>query len=218
MKVRAFISICILLAVISAVAGFVLYVFHAQDQKSKEEAISLIQRTYPELLGYPSDNLPPRLIKAEKADDGWHVAFIQNGSGVPIIRARCFLVSNDVVISESSYNANGEVGINFSAKTCTMTADATNTNTGLINQSQTCGIENCHGLQIQCGFSPAEMCTAMYALGDKCREHAECGVVNGNCQQIANPLFDACKSCVEACDAKFTNDPEALFACESECE
>jgi len=83
--------------------------------------------------------------------------------------------------------------------------------------SDQCGIENCHGLDIVCGKNPAEMCTMMYQLGDRCRQYAQCGQVNGKCQQIENPQFTACKSCAKKCEKDFPNDPDKAFACESKC-
>lgn len=80
-----------------------------------------------------------------------------------------------------------------------------------------CGIENCHGMDITCGNKPAEVCTEMYALGDRCRQFAQCGVVSGTCQQIENPKFSACKSCVQNCLEKYPDDPQQQFSCESSC-
>ena len=80
-----------------------------------------------------------------------------------------------------------------------------------------CGIENCHGLEIQCGPKPVEMCTEMYALGDKCRAYATCGIVRGTCIQIQNARFTACKTCVQSCVTSHPNDPAQQFSCESEC-
>ncbi|MBP9749525.1 MAG: hypothetical protein KBD21_02250 [Candidatus Pacebacteria bacterium] len=82
--------------------------------------------------------------------------------------------------------------------------------------SDSCGIENCHGLDIVCG-KPAEVCTMMYQLGDTCRQYAQCGQVNGTCQQIENPQFSRCKSCVQKCENDFPNDPDNAFVCESKC-
>jgi hypothetical protein len=80
-----------------------------------------------------------------------------------------------------------------------------------------CAVVNCHGLDIQCGEFPPEMCTEMYSLGDKCLQHAQCGVVDGMCGQVKNLKFDACKSCVQDCMNKYS-DAEAQFQCESLCE
>ena len=61
----------------------------------ERDAIRILQDTYPELSAYPSDGLPPRSIKTEQAPDGWYVAFIQEGSGLPILSARCYYVGNN---------------------------------------------------------------------------------------------------------------------------
>jgi len=90
--------------------------------------------------------------------------------------------------------------------------------TGLQDPNDTpCGIENCHGLDIVCGPNPAQICTEIYQLGDKCRQFAECGAVNGSCQFIENPQFTACKNCVETCEKDNLNNPELAFTCESKC-
>ncbi len=57
-------------------------------------AIESIKARFPEFGGYPSDNLPPTSIKTEEAVDGWYVAFIQEGSGRPIILAKCYFIDN----------------------------------------------------------------------------------------------------------------------------
>jgi len=90
--------------------------------------------------------------------------------------------------------------------------------TGLIepNQNQ-CGIENCHGLDIVCGPNPAQICTAIYMLGDKCREFAKCEIINGVCQQTENQQFNSCKTCVNNCENDFPNNSEEAFNCESKC-
>jgi hypothetical protein len=61
----------------------------------EREAIRIVHNTYPELGAYPSDELPPRSIRTEKAPGGWYIAFIQEGSGLPILSARCHYVGND---------------------------------------------------------------------------------------------------------------------------
>ncbi len=83
------------------------------------------------------------------------------------------------------------------------------------NPGQKCGIENCHGLDIKCGPNPPEMCTAMYGLGDFCRQYVRCEIREGQCQLVEDPKFDACRSCVEKCQNP--NDPIDAFGCEAEC-
>ena len=60
-----------------------------------QDAIRILQETSPELAGYPSGGLPPRSIMTEQAPDGWYIAFIQEGSGLPILSARCYYVGNN---------------------------------------------------------------------------------------------------------------------------
>jgi hypothetical protein len=79
-----------------------------------------------------------------------------------------------------------------------------------------CGVANCHGLDIECG-TPVQMCTEVYQLGDKCRQYAKCGKVNGKCQQIEGQQFNSCKSCVQKCEKDFPNDAEKALDCESMC-
>jgi hypothetical protein len=61
----------------------------------EQDAIRILQNTYPDLFAYPSAGLPPRSIKTEQVPKGWYVAFIQEGSGLPILSARCYYIGND---------------------------------------------------------------------------------------------------------------------------
>jgi hypothetical protein len=160
---------------------------------SQVKAIEIVKNRFPELRDYPSDKLPPKSIKAEKADNGWYLAFVQEGSGVPVIGAQCYWVKDNGKIFQ---------------KECTLIED-----TG----SSTCAIENCHSLDIKCGANPTEVCTEIYMIGDKCLQYAKCGIENGKCQQIENSQFTNCKSCVQACIDANKNDNIELFACESKC-
>src|SRR5665647_1838019 len=65
---------------------------------SESEAISLLKAAYPEYKNYPNDNLPPQSIQTKQASNGWYVAFVQEGSGRPILEAKCFLVKDDKTI------------------------------------------------------------------------------------------------------------------------
>ena len=82
------------------------------------EAISLLKAAYPEFKNYPNDNLSPQSIQTKQASNGWYVAFVQEGSGRPILEAKCFLVADDKTISsigeyvpkvgEDRYDLSGE--------------------------------------------------------------------------------------------------------------
>ena len=91
------------------------------DQINKDESISLIKKLYPQLQDFPSDNLPPKVIYAEKSNTGWYVIFETQGSGIPIIEAKCFLVDNSKTVTLiGEYKPEiGEMKTNISFKTCT---------------------------------------------------------------------------------------------------
>ncbi|MGE0269357.1 MAG: hypothetical protein AB7S78_12980 [Candidatus Omnitrophota bacterium] len=80
-----------------------------------------------------------------------------------------------------------------------------------------CGIENCHGLEIQCGPNVAEMCTMMYAFGDRCRVYAQCQLVDGRCWRVESAQYQVCVECVKSCEELYKNDMPQAFACESSC-
>jgi hypothetical protein len=66
---------------------------------TKSEVISLLKTAYPEYKNYPNDNLPPQSIQTKQRSNGWYVAFVQQGSGRPILEAKCYFVSNDKSIT-----------------------------------------------------------------------------------------------------------------------
>lgn len=86
---------------------------------SEEEAISLIKKRYPQLQDFPSDGLPPKIIRSEKSSYGWYVIFETQGSGIPIIEAKCFLVDNaKIVYKIGEYKNTVDMKNYLSAKTC----------------------------------------------------------------------------------------------------
>ena len=87
----------------------------------------------------------------------------------------------------------------------------------LFLQPPKCSLMNCHGADFECGPNPPEMCTAMYELGDACRQYASCEVVDGNCRLAANPLLDKCISCTNYCNLQHWTNPDKAFACQENC-
>ncbi|HEY7777526.1 MAG TPA: hypothetical protein VIA09_03205 [Nitrososphaeraceae archaeon] len=87
---------------------------------SEEDAISLIKNQYPELQDFPSDGLPPKVIRTEKSGEGWYVMFETQGSGRPIIEAKCFFVDNakKVTLTGLYKPETDDIQINISTKTC----------------------------------------------------------------------------------------------------
>ncbi|MFA5856071.1 MAG: hypothetical protein WC867_01835 [Candidatus Pacearchaeota archaeon] len=62
---------------------------------SEYQAIYLLKEKYPDFKDYPSEKLPPKGILSERENEGWYIAFMQYGSGRPILNARCFLVKDN---------------------------------------------------------------------------------------------------------------------------
>jgi hypothetical protein len=83
--------------------------------------------------------------------------------------------------------------------------------------SGSCGMENCHGLDIACGPNVPAACTEMYMAGDNCRQYASCQAIDGQCILEKTPKFDSCKSCVEKCGTDYKDNQIEFFQCESKC-
>jgi hypothetical protein len=249
-KTLILVTTIILIVLLCLVAGY-WYFKISKNVKSEAisevKAIEIMQNRFPELKDYPSDKLPPKSIKAEKADDGWYVAFVQEGSGVQIIDARCYWVKNDNSVMQKDYTPQDNTFIgDFSAKECTLVGNLLGGDRdehGCIGSagyswcevkqkclriweepcegndgSPICALENCHGLDINCGSNPPDVCTEIYMVGDKCLKYAKCGIKDGKCQQILNSQFTQCKACVQACINANENDNIKLFECEGKCK
>lgn len=119
MKKHQYVYIGLLMAFLF-VCIFVLYLTNSgKDILTESKAISILKIAYPEFKDYPNDNLPPQSIKIEKDINGWYIAFVQEGSGRPILGAKCFFVNNDESIRAlGEFNPSIE-DIDFSIKTCT---------------------------------------------------------------------------------------------------
>jgi hypothetical protein len=81
--------------------------------------------------------------------------------------------------------------------------------------TNTCGITNCHGMDITCGNNTNMACTMMYQIGDNCRQFATCETTKAGCAPVYSAEFTQCKTCVQDCINRFKD--ESLFQCESTC-
>ena len=81
----------------------------------------------------------------------------------------------------------------------------------------TCGFTTCHGLDLACSTNAPQMCTALYQIGDKCRQFARCDTSGGSCTLVVEPKFTACKACSEQCQIAAGPDSLAAFSCEEKC-
>lgn len=87
-------------------------------------------------------------------------------------------------------------------------------------KQDSCQLLSCHGADVQCGVQEGPLqCDMMYQIGDGCRQHARCQMVEGDCTLIKEDFFDTCVSCVEKCEEIFagSDDPSEIFSCESSC-
>ena len=109
-----------ILAVVLLISGYIAYLNIGNSSEINEaNAISILKEEYVEFENYTTDNLSLQQIQTEKDTNGWYVAFIQNGSGRPIIGAKCFYVDNDKnikIIGEYTPTLIGDT--DFSLKTC----------------------------------------------------------------------------------------------------
>ncbi|MFW6286037.1 MAG: hypothetical protein ACOC16_02850 [Nanoarchaeota archaeon] len=118
MKKNQYLYIASLLIVLTVVGYIIFFNNNNTDNLTESEAISILKNTYLEFGNYPNDNLPPQSISTEKDPNGWYVAFVQEGSGRPILGAKCFFVKNDKTIRILG-EFNPEIGDNdYSIKTC----------------------------------------------------------------------------------------------------
>lgn len=87
------------------------------------------------------------------------------------------------------------------------------------NDSNVCEIMNCHGLEMQCGSNPPDMCTEEYKLGDNCRIFATCSNSGGTCSFKPSADFTQCKSCIEECIDTYSGSEEITmqFSCAESC-
>jgi ABC-type transport system involved in Fe-S cluster assembly fused permease/ATPase subunit len=88
------------LVILILIAAYMLYSSNNNSTDlTDSEAISLLKDAYPEFKNYPNDNLPPQSIQTKQVSNGWYVAFVQEGSGRPILEAMCFQVKDDKTIT-----------------------------------------------------------------------------------------------------------------------
>jgi hypothetical protein len=110
--------ILITVLIIVSIAVTVNWINSNKNTLNEAGAVALLKNTYPEFKSYPNDNLPPQSIRTERGDGGWYVAFVQEGSGRPILGAKCFLVTNDKEVHFIGELRPAMENGNFSIKNC----------------------------------------------------------------------------------------------------
>jgi hypothetical protein len=114
----------IILGIIILVAAIFAILYSQEKGNSKlkrESAINAVKSSYPDFASYPSNELPPKGIYAEESNEGWYLAFIQFGSGRPILGADCFFVKtsdNSVYPTGKFVPEPADTRITISPRTC----------------------------------------------------------------------------------------------------
>ena len=91
---------------------------------TQDAAANAVIAQYPNLGVYRTISLPPSFIEGKYNENGWYIAFIQRGSGVPgILNASCFYVNDEKTVTAlGQYVRSGnavDTAIDF--KTCAPT-------------------------------------------------------------------------------------------------
>ncbi|MEI6886891.1 MAG: hypothetical protein WCK31_01485 [bacterium] len=117
----------------------------------------------------------------------------------------CFVLGINYGMSISTFSVKYDINSKSS------TTQSTSSN------SLTCGVTNCHGTDVTCGYqSDRTSCTMLYSMGDKCRQYVSCKETSGTCQKIEDPRYSSCVSCIQKCNS--LSDYSAFSTCESKCE
>lgn len=117
-KIHWIIAIVVALIALTVEGAFYYFSHRGQDALTEGQAIRILQDSYPELTDYPSDTLPPRSIRSEADGEGWYVAFVQEGSGRPMLGAKCFHVSADESVRATGEFQPSRAVSDFAIKNC----------------------------------------------------------------------------------------------------
>lgn len=192
MKTKLLILISILITLLCTSIGYLYFNrsnISFSETISEAAAVETVKSKFSELKEYPNDKLPPKSIKTEKAETGWYVAFVQEGSGVSIIEARCFLVKNDKVIMQRKYipQDNFLVG-EFSARECKIIENAVG------------GEKDEHGCIGSAGYSWCqEKQKCLQVWEEPCGEGTDSCKADSDCP--ANYICEAIQSTATACSS-----------------
>lgn len=162
---------------------------------TRDEATSAVIALHPELASYKTTSLPPSFIEAKEAPNGWYIAFIQRGSGLPgILNAQCYHVnSTQEVTATGQYTRHDNVEADMVAlEDCNPSNIPVPQTTPVVNNpSGKCYIGGCSAQLCTDQQDAVSTCeyTAIYA----CYKSAKCErQVNGQCGWTQTPQLAAC--------------------------
>jgi hypothetical protein len=114
-------KILILILIIGILSIFGVLQFEKNTRAMTEyQALALIKEKHPEFGNYPSDDLPVRNVESIRTTDGWRIGMYIEGSGRSgIIRADCFLVTDDGDVVEKGLFQGEGPATKINLATCT---------------------------------------------------------------------------------------------------
>ncbi|MFZ5376131.1 MAG: hypothetical protein ACOZAN_00480 [Patescibacteria group bacterium] len=83
------------------------------------------------------------------------------------------------------------------------------------NNIATCGIEQCHGVDVTCGSNVPEACTLEFRIDDTCRSLIRCQQTGTRCELVKDDAFANCQNCVEKCMQ--LSDADQSLNCATKC-
>jgi hypothetical protein len=119
-------------AIILLIAGALFLFTSSNTLLTQTAAEDAVMTEFPSLAAYRTTTLPPSSITGKQAANGWYLAFIQRGSGVPgVLNAQCFFVTNEkAVTATGQYTRPGDaVTENVAVEDCTPVNEQTPRNT-----------------------------------------------------------------------------------------
>jgi hypothetical protein len=168
--------------------GFFLALKPSSVALTKDQAIDAVIAQHPELAAYKTTSLPPSAIETKPQVDGWSIAFVQRGSGIPgILQAHCYHVGTDSAIVATGKYVRMD---NVEADTIVV-EDCTPNNIAMPEAK--CYVGGCSA-QL-CTGEPDAVSNCEYNPRYACYKTAECErQVNGQCGWTSTPELSMCLS------------------------
>ena len=117
--------LCSILVIILMIGIFLLIQYKRSLEKensilTESQVVTLVKKSYPEYIDYPSNNLPRKRLEIVSIQEGWHVGMYIEGSGVPgILKANCFLVNRHGDVLETGLFQGEGPAKSINLSTCT---------------------------------------------------------------------------------------------------
>lgn len=194
----------ILIGILGAIAIAIIVLLVMRPSRApltQDQAIDAVIAQHPELEAYKTNSLPPSSIETKVQTDGWSIAFIQRGSGLPgILQAQCYHVSvSGNVVATGQYPQGDNSGADtIRIEDCSsesipppQQATTTATTTPTKPVAGKCYVGGCSS-QL-CTDQPDAVSNCMYLESYACYKTATCErQTNDQCGWTQTPELSAC--------------------------